>query len=170
MICRVYKLTSPHTDLVYVGSTIQTLNARLSEHRKDYRAGRGCGSCELSKLGEYDVKIELLEEIEIDHKRDPKRCDYEQKWIDCTENTCNILRADKEYKKKYRQKTKEYWNEYNREHYQKNKEYLFEKIPCECGSVITRTNMTRHKKTQKHKDYMAAKKPKLKITIIKKTT
>ena len=127
MICRIYKLTSPHSDRVYVGSTVQTLNARLRLHRRDYRSGKYCSSCELLKLGEYDVKIELLEEIEIEHKKDPKKRKYEQKWMDCTENTCNILRADGTG-------GTEYWREHRREYFRKHREeisrYQAEKVPC----------------------------------------
>lgn len=195
MICRVYKLTSPHTDLVYVGSTVETLNERLRKHRNHYSAGSGCGSCELFKFGEYDVETELLEEIEIEHKYDPKRRKCEQKWMDCTKNKCNILNADHnnalENKEKSKQKSIKYYQEhredilnYHKEHYLKNKEKVKqqtkqyrlenkekinqranEKISCECGFVGSRRNIARHRKSKKHQDYVAAK-PKLKIKII----
>ena len=152
MKCRIYKLSSPHTDRVYVGSTVQTLNQRLANHRCNYSAGKNCGSCELLKLGEHDVEIELLEEIEIEHTDDPKRREYEQKWIDCTENTCNILRAEPA-----RRNRKEYMKEY----FQKNKERLqelaCERITCECGSVIRRGDKARHRRTKKHRELMASK-------------
>ena len=152
MKCRIYKLTSPHTDRVYVGSTVQTLNRRLHEHRSDYNLYQDCSSCELLKLGEYDVKIELLEEIEIEHTRELKRKRCEQKWIDCTENICNIRRAEparrnrKEYMKEYRQKNKE-----------RLKELASEKITCDCGSVITRNHISAHKKSKTHRELMASK-------------
>ena len=37
IIGRVYKLTSSHTDEVYIGSTVQELSDRLREHKYTYR-------------------------------------------------------------------------------------------------------------------------------------
>ena len=151
MKCRIYKLSSPHTDRVYVGSTVQTLNQRLANHRCNYSAGKNCGSCELLKLGEYDVEIELLEEIEIEHNEDPKRYCCEQKWMDCTENTCNILRADKTAHRA------EYIKEYHKEHKEEIIRYKAEKITCDCGSMVSRSGMARHRRTEKHRKLMAPK-------------
>lgn len=43
---------------------------------------------------------------------------------------------------------------YNQKYYQDNKEkqkaYLKEKVVCECGSVTSRYNMFKHKKTKMH--------------------
>ena len=36
IIGRVYKLTSSHTDEVYIGSTVQELSDRLREHKYSY--------------------------------------------------------------------------------------------------------------------------------------
>jgi hypothetical protein len=36
-IGRVYKITSPSTNKVYIGSTIKTLNSRLQEHKTNYK-------------------------------------------------------------------------------------------------------------------------------------
>ena len=35
---RVYKLTSPETDKIYIGSTFKTLHQRLIRHKQHYRA------------------------------------------------------------------------------------------------------------------------------------
>lgn len=47
--------------------------------------------------------------------------------------------------------------EYNKKYYENNKEkfkeYFSQKIKCEeCGAVFTRSNLTNHKKTKKHKN------------------
>jgi len=166
---------------------MHTLNARLNGHRSDYRAGNGCSSRELLKLGVCDAEIELLEEIEIeDPRKDPKRYCCEQKWMDCTKNTCNINRADgfnkkyrKEYYQAYYQKNKERIKEYQqknknkeriKEYYQENRERLrehaYEKVPCECGSVVSRRHLAAHRRTKRHLD----SKPKLiKINIKRKS-
>ena len=44
--------------------------------------------------------------------------------------------------------------ERSRRNYHKKKEYLKEKITCDCGCVVSREGMTKHKKTKKHSDLM----------------
>ena len=34
---KIYKITNPHTDKIYIGSTIRTLAERMTGHRRDYR-------------------------------------------------------------------------------------------------------------------------------------
>lgn len=47
---------------------------------------------------------------------------------------------------------------YYKDWYEKNKdkhlEYCREKIKCDCGLMVRRSNMTSHKKTQKHIEYI----------------
>jgi len=45
-------------------------------------------------------------------------------------------------------------NEKDRKYYADNKERLSEKITCECGCIVRRDSMTKHKRTQKHSDLM----------------
>ena len=40
--------------------------------------------------------------------------------------------------------------EYNKKYYQRNKEYFYELLKCDCGKQIPRYNMSKHKKTKKH--------------------
>jgi predicted GIY-YIG superfamily endonuclease len=64
---RIYKLTSPDIDKVYVGSTTQTLKGRLWDHKSAYEAftQRGKGSrvtaFEILKYSNVDVEL-LVEE------------------------------------------------------------------------------------------------------------
>jgi hypothetical protein len=60
----------------------------------------------------------------------------------------------KEYFKKYRENNKEKQKESDKKRYEKNKEKLSEKIECECGVVVCRSGLSRHKKTQKHQNYL----------------
>jgi len=45
--------------------------------------------------------------------------------------------------------------DYYKKYYQKNKEKILEKnkekVKCKCGQIITRYNMSKHKKSQIHK-------------------
>ena len=62
------------------------------------------------------------------------------------------------YDKEYREKNKEHLQLYKKEYHEKNKEkinaYRAEKIVCECGCVIRRSDISRHRKTKKHNDLM----------------
>ena len=65
----VYAIRSPHSNLVYYGSTIQPLSQRMAGHRsgqKNYLAGKGthyCSSYEILALG--DAYIELVQVVEF---------------------------------------------------------------------------------------------------------
>ena len=65
---KVYKLTSPHTDKVYIGSTIQVLSYRLKMHQSKYKAfinGSGHYRSATEILKYSDVTIELIFEGEF---------------------------------------------------------------------------------------------------------
>ena len=89
---KIYKLTSPNTDLVYVGKTICKLQERLVNHRSDWKCRengnkRNYSSYKMFEFGE--VSIELIEETEDDSR--------EAFWINEL-NSCNIVtfKYDKE--------------------------------------------------------------------------
>tara|TARA_R110000822_G_C15132220_1_gene475221 strand:+ start:70 stop:726 length:657 start_codon:yes stop_codon:yes gene_type:complete len=56
----------------------------------------------------------------------------------------------KEYQKQYREQNGEKIKKRKNEFYQQNKEKIAEKITCECGCVVSRSNLLRHKKSKKH--------------------
>lgn len=70
---KIYKLWSPSKNLVYYGSTTQTLSQRLSGHKGNYKLynknntkGSGCSSYLI--LACEDYKIELLEKYPCNNK------------------------------------------------------------------------------------------------------
>jgi predicted GIY-YIG superfamily endonuclease len=64
---KIYKLVSPHTDEIYIGSTTQRLCHRLSGHKSDCKKIKNKStSSKLFELGE--VKIILIEECPCDNK------------------------------------------------------------------------------------------------------
>ena len=75
-IGRIYRISAPGSDRVYVGSTRNTLSARMSSHQRNLRAWeRGTyhyvSSFEL--VGRMGVEIDLIEENEyadMQHMRD----------------------------------------------------------------------------------------------------
>jgi hypothetical protein len=63
-----------------------------------------------------------------------------------------------EQKKKYYEDNKEVIAEKDKKYYEANKEVISEKrkekVVCECGSEVRKCDITSHKKTQKHQNYL----------------
>lgn len=66
----IYALSSPHTDLLYIGSTCMSLSLRLRNHQELYKQfikgshNRKCSAFKLFELGINDVRIETIDECE----------------------------------------------------------------------------------------------------------
>ena len=161
---KIYKIISPHTDKCYVGSTIQPLCRRLALHRK-YFDKKKYSSREIMKLGDY--KIILIENYPCNSKEElNKREQYFIDTLDCVNRFKAFITEEqkqeriKNYKIEYRkrEKTKQLVKEYNKEYQKKNRDKINEnsrqKIKCECGSITNKNNIYRHKKTQKHIDWV----------------
>ena len=162
---KIYKITSPNTDMVYVGKTTRTLKVRFDEHRGAVKryvkyGDRYCSSIKVLECG--DAVIEVLEETD-NHKR-------EGYWI-AELNACNQLKLnllDKsdpvsvaKYMREYRVANKDAMTENNRKYREANRErilehsrecseYRNEKIGCDhCGRMVSRRNISTHKKSER---------------------
>ncbi len=62
------------------------------------------------------------------------------------ENKEMFLKKRKEYCDNNKEKEKERHKKY----YENNKEKIVEKIKCECGCMISRIHISRHRKSKKH--------------------
>ncbi len=66
-----------------------------------------------------------------------------------------------EYNKQYKTANKDKISENKKQYYTVNKEKLLEhmnqKITCECGCIVSRTNLPPHRKTKKHMKLMENK-------------
>ena len=114
-----------------------------------------------------DYKYELVEENEFETKYDlHERERYYIENFDCV-NKVIPNRTDKEYHKEYRKNNQEYLKEYRKKYYKENKEKKREyyetnkekfaeknkeKVSCECGAIVSRDALTRHKKRKIHLD------------------
>ena len=171
---QIYQLISDN-GLVYIGSTTETLSRRLAKHK--YYSKQNINITSI-KLFENDTRvvIELIEKFpcnDIDelHKREG----YWIRTLDCV-NKCIAGRSRKEWFEDNPEYMKKWWKdnpEYLKEYTQKNKEQLLknhkryreknkeeieerrkQKIQCECGSIVRKSDLYRHKKTQKHLNYI----------------
>ena len=157
---KIYKLWSPQGDEIYIGSTINTLARRKEQHKTNLNS-----CCSKILFEKYDdVRIELIEEYPCKNKMElNKREGYYIRNNECV-NKYIAGRTMKDYyednKEVCNQKSKEYYEDNKekikekvKDYKEKNKEKISEKnsqkITCECGCEITRTNLTRHKKTSK---------------------
>ncbi len=156
---KIYKIVCNITNEIYIGSTIKTLNDRLCLHRLD----KHCVSRNIIERGDY--KIELIKNYPCNSKYELE--EEEAQYI--RNNTCINTqiphRTDKQYREDNKEKLSQQqknWIENNKTaHLQQRKKYRednkevirkkqLEKIKCECGALISRSNISIHKKTLKH--------------------
>ena len=155
---KIYCITSPNTELVYVGMTTTTLKRRMSGHRshhKAYVSGKRPDSCSSYKVIECgDAVIELIEETD-DSKREAHwirelgACNYQKLELDWSDKATKA-----EYNRKYRMENIDACRGHQRKYIRKNRDEInrrqVEQIPCDhCGIFSSRVNMARHKKSQR---------------------
>jgi len=160
---KIYKLWSPQglEDEIYYGSTTLGLSKRKTQHKT---SSRKCSSSILFEKYD-DVRIELIECFPCDNKEELNKKEGEYIRNNKCLNKVIPDRTNKEYREQNKERIKEQKKEYlqkNREHnkekckkyYQKNKEEITEQkkenITCECGCIIRKSDLARHKKTNKH--------------------
>jgi hypothetical protein len=85
--CKIYKISSPQTDKIYIGSTTMKLSKRFSDHKIKYRQY-------IQGLYNYTSSFDLISKYD-DCKID---CLYRFKSIDKKE----VLRKEKEYIEMYK--------------------------------------------------------------------
>lgn len=174
---KIYKITSNHTENIFIGSTIRTLTEIEEEHAANYNrylkdnTNNYCTSFELIKQPTYEIL--LIEEVNVEGEADLSK--IKGTYIKNTPNCVN---------KQIAGRTQEQWNKDNQEHrsklakeryqnnkedkklktkeyYQNNKEELLakqrEKIECECSGNYSRSQEARHYKTVKHQNYIKTK-------------
>ena len=169
----IYKIVCKNPELkgVYVGSTTN-LKQRKRQHKcafskqhyplyniKLYQYIRENGGWENFEL----VKIE---DFPCSTKWDLEK--KEREWLEALKADLNQAlptRSPKEYKEakkdyykdymiKYQKKNNDFLKEQKRRHYQLNKEAIQEarkeKVNCECGCMIRKGHIARHRKSIKH--------------------
>jgi len=150
---KIYRIVCEETGRQYIGSTCSTLVKRLSNHkRKKYNK---CASKDF-----INPKIILIEDYPCDRKEKLlMRERYHMENTECVnlkrpiiseeERTELKLECDKSYR--YRPENKQKKKEYNEKNREKLRKDRNEKITCDCGVVVSRGNISTHKKSKKHK-------------------
>ena len=123
---KIYKLWSPSKNLIYYGSTIETLSQRLAKHKcshKKYNEDNNNGYCtSYLVLNCEDYKMELIEEYPCNNKDQLWKKEGEYiKNNECVNKVING-RTKIEYAKEYRIKNREKRKEYNKQYIENNKE------------------------------------------------
>ena len=159
MLYRFYKIYSDLDDeMIYVGKTTQTLNKRFGEHKSYYRNNIGyCSSKKVfEKYGIENVKVVLLEEIELENKYESDL--KEREYIESYKNCINKFLPTQTQKERY-ENNKEIILEKNKNYYQTNiqkikeckKEYHSQPYICEvCNITMNLSSKSRHNKRQTH--------------------
>jgi hypothetical protein len=112
----IYKICSPNTDLIYIGSTSKNLESRLASHRLFYNKygihASKVNGMSYKVLEHGDAYIEMIDELEYENRDD--LYNLEKKHI--------MEGGDKVVNKSYNVQSKYYNREKQRELYMKNRE------------------------------------------------
>ena len=166
---KIYKIYNTINDDIYIGSTAQKLCERMRNHRNDHKSRSSFNYPIYKAFREHGVEnffIELIEKCPCNDKDELRRT--EGKYIRELKPSLNIRiegRCQKEYyndnrdhllikKKEYYIDNKEYFIKVNQQYGEVNKTRIAahkaEKIKCECGCVVTRGSLLRHKRSKRH--------------------
>ena len=164
---KIYKIYNTVNDGIYVGSTTLKLCERLRDHRRRYRTQAYTHLLLYKAFAEYGVDnfyIELIEKCPCNDKDEAHK--KEGWWIRELRPSLNKAppgRTKQEYQEYY----KTYFSECNKtlyknnkdiiletakSRYQANKEDRLQKVQCECGCVIAKSSLWKHKESKKHND------------------
>ena len=156
---KIYKITNDYNDDIYIGSTCDTLVKRFSKHKKDIN----------NEEKKHRKLYVLMNEIGFDRFRIQLICDYpcedkyqlrqkEGEYIRQM-GTLNLRIEGRTYTQ-YNHDNRDKNREYAKKNYDENKDEINEKrkekTTCECGCVVARSNLLRHKKLQKHLELIKA--------------
>jgi len=149
---KIYVIRNHINDLVYIGSTTQSLSKRFSKHKEiiKYNHKRKC-NYEIYKafeeLGNENFYIELVELFPCSCKEELHKKEGEYiRQFDSYNNGFNMRIAGRG-KKEYVKDTKESKKEYDKERRKL-------KYHCDCGSVVSKAHKSDHLKSQKHLKYI----------------
>lgn len=117
---KIYKIITENSNDVYIGSTIQTLKARLTRHKSECKAGGNCSSTIVLRQGNYT--IELITDYPCNSKAELVREEGKyQREMDCV-NKMIAGRTPKEYYEEHRDELLLKMKIISKKHYLENKQ------------------------------------------------
>jgi hypothetical protein len=172
----IYEIICWTTGLRYVGQTTQTLIIRLTQHKSKYKSNyKYCSSYLVLEHGNYEIyEIEKVEDdsklnerefyhiqhtdcvnihVYLEDGRTFDMKEYKKEWYEA--NREKILEEMKEYREANQEKIKEYQKKYRENNKEKNYEKAKEKVTCDCGRIVSKRNLSKHEKSQKHLNWLA---------------
>lgn len=167
MIGTVYRIIHLHSNLQYVGSTMNELRYRWKSHKESYRKWineKTRNHCTMyphfKEHGIENFKIVLIKQYEVvDQKH---LLAYECLWVNklkCV-NRQNPFRIKRLSDKDKAIRNKESITEYKNDWYQKNKARILErskeKYNCECGANVGTNYKSKHERTKKHQMFLSS--------------
>jgi len=167
---KVYKIESMNSkndDDVYFGSTTKKyLSQRMDKHRATYKYWKEKGDKRryysvfelFEKYGVENCRIVLLENVNAESKDQLVSIEsqYIRNFACVNKNIPN--RKKNEYYNDNKEKNYEKSKQKGKKYYEANKEVISEKrkekVTCECGSICRKIDISSHKKTIKHIDFI----------------
>jgi hypothetical protein len=165
---KIYKLWSPNTDKVYIGSTTQPLFKRLSKHKWNYTYWKKGGKTEYMtsfEIFDYgEVKIELIEEYPCENKMYLNKREGETiRSIDCVNKIKKLgIPMDNAYYNEYYANNSDRIKESNKKYKEANKDK--EKAYREANKDKRKAYIETNKEhiAKKNKEYKEANKDRAK--------
>jgi len=142
---KIYKITSSQTDLIYVGSTIQSLDERFKKHKNNFKNNNS--SITSKEILKYDdAKIELIELYPCNSQEELyKREGVYIKTLNCVNRKVEGRDSkSKEYYEENKEKMKEYQKEYRQRNKEIYKEYMMQ-------YAVKNQNRIKQNRTQREK-------------------
>lgn len=133
----------------YPCNSKQELNRQEGEHIKKSSCCSNKNIAGRSRKEYYDDNREQILEYKKEHYLKNRDVILESKKLYYIDNKNQILEKQKLYYNDNKDRIAEY--------YQKNKIKLKEKVECECGCIVSRYSLSRHKKTKKHQALLLSK-------------
>ncbi len=152
-------------DSVYVGSTTN-FRERKWGHKADLKRKkeRNLYQTIINNGGEWDMKpykefpCNSKLQLEIEEEKIRRELNADLNMIKCNTDKEEKKQEKKEYDAEYVKKNYEKILQQNKEYREKNREAIRkkdrERLICECGCSVNRNGLGRHKKTQKHQNFI----------------
>lgn len=159
MLGRIYKISNADESVVYIGSTIRTLESRWKNHLRAYRQWLDGKVYAVSIYQHFQAhgidnfSIHLMSEHEVESRQ--QLLQLEQQAMD-QNDCCNMKRAYRSYEGYL-----ECMRAVNKRWRDANFERLHKKFECQCGSTYSYCNRATHFKSQRHQQWRSERAKKM---------